>query len=253
MSEGGDYDENGEGYKVFVSRLPVEWTEEHLKSHFELLFGPILSISIFTSDSAPSRSNGHANSKNGCIVFHNLESQQKALEQQVLHIKKKTIHIREYKENYEDDGICFMWKNFNCVHGDNCKFLHDGNGGCVNHSAPGQGKKKCLSFKTKGKCSKGDSCPFLHIAKSTKNSSEVNVEVSKPINSKSGVCNSFKKKGKCRKGDNCRYLHPINSQIDPDTSDRTRTTNGVKRKRIDGQTLVEQRKKLATEEKSLPT
>lgn len=230
-------EENENGYKIFITRLPIEWTEQHVKEHFEVLFGSIISLSVFNSLN-------NSKSNNGWIIFANRESQQKALEQKVLHVKKKTIQIREYTENYEDDGICFMWRTYNCVHGDNCKFLHEGEGGCVNISAHGEGKKKCLSFKTKGKCSKGDSCPFLHIAKATiAAETEDQDSTSKPGKSKSGICNSFKKKGKCRKGDNCRYLHQST-----DYPGDSNSTN--KRKRIDGQTLVEHRKRLMLEETS---
>lgn len=249
------------GYKIFLSRLPIDWTEDHLKSHFELLFGPVASVSIITSER-------NQTSNFGYLLFENYQSQQDALEQKVIHVKKKTIHIREYDENSENnDGICYLWKRHACVRGDQCKFSHEGEGSCINPSAPGEGKKKCISFKSKGKCSKGDSCPFLHVPKSippilSSPSQEKTQKQSFSIGqadepkSNSGVCRSFVKKGKCRKGDDCRYLHleKQNQKRKPGltsgTEEKEETLNG-KRRRIDGKTLVENRKKMLLESKQI--
>jgi hypothetical protein len=257
-------DEQEIGYKIFLSRLPIEWTDEHLRSHFELLFGPVLSANVITSER-------NQTSNFGYLIFENFQSKQDALEQKVIHAKKKTIHIRDYDEHSENnDGICYLWKRHACVRGDQCKFSHEGEGSCISTSAPGEGKKKCISFKSKGKCSKGDSCPFLHVAKSTPlGTSSSSSQEQKPkktylftpetdeVKGNSGVCRSFVKKGKCRKGDNCRYLHELENQkrkpnASAETAEGDETPNG-KRKRIDGQTLVENRKKMLLEAKQTST
>jgi hypothetical protein len=244
------------GYKIFLSRLPIDWTDEHLKSHFELLFGPVVSANIITSER-------NQTSNFGYLLFENYQSQQDALEQKVIHAKKKTIHIREYDENNENnDGICYLWKRHACVRGDECKFSHEGEGSCVSTSAPGEGKKKCISYKSKGKCSKGDSCPFLHVAKSTppilpspKGKKQIissSITESNEAKANSGVCRSFVKKGKCRKGDDCRYLHVENQKRKLGQTgeiDETEEISNGKRKRIDGKTLVENRKKMLLEAK----
>jgi RNA recognition motif-containing protein len=256
----GDGDES-EGFKVFVSRLPSEWTEQHLQQHFEACFGPILSVSIASHDTNP---RGKQSSGFGFIVFESYESQQKALAQMVMHAKKKTIQIRPHRSQEEEGGegeggeesqICYMWRRHGCVRGDDCRFLHEGEGSCIQVSAPGEGKKKCLSFKSKGKCSKGDACPFLHIAKA--NASPVDSKASVSSSSSPGLCRSFVKKGKCRQGDRCRYLHVdqpgkrkgVDQSEDGERGEEA-PPSSVKRKRIDGSTLVANRKRLLAEEKN---
>jgi RNA recognition motif-containing protein len=259
--------DESEGFKVFVSRLPSEWTEQHLQQHFEACFGPILSVSIASHDTNP---RGKQSSGFGFIVFESYESQQSALAQMVVHAKKKTIQIRPHRNQEEDeeggegggdDQICYMWRRHGCVRGDDCKFLHEGEGGCIQVSAPGEGKKKCLSFKSKGKCSKGDACPFLHVSKTNALPIETKVSASSSTSSSSGICRAFLKKGKCRQGDKCRYRHVEQQQHEQkgrkkeivgreEASGDGESSAGVKRKRIDGSTLVANRKRLLEEEKN---
>lgn len=139
------------------------------------------------------------------------------------------------------------WQRFNCTRGDDCKFAHEGPGACETVGIAYQGRKfQCLSFKSKGKCSKGSACLFLHVAREKKKSAAVvagdesaESQTGHAAAKKVGICSSYKKKGKCRKGDRCPYSHDVPSKISNDTSDK-------KRKRIDGKELVERRTKLNT-------
>ena len=129
--------------------------------------------------------------------------------------KKHTMYIRPLVR--EDDGettstredgnnevalyqkdLCYLWSKFRCPYGAECKFKHDGKGGCLEKKTDGK-KKKCFSFRTTGKCKLGDDCPYSHDIKCTK------VNVIKEAKEKD--CINWKTKGKCRKGENCPYKH----------------------------------------------
>jgi RNA recognition motif-containing protein len=232
MSEEADdvpYD-GDDSLKVYVSRLPPSWTEDHLKDHFNACFGNADSVYI-------KKDNEGISSRFGFVTFSCPESRNAALAQESMHIKKRTIKIREVIRDEEavgrgrDVGVCFAWKKFNCVKGSACKFLHEGLGSCISVPDKGCGKgKKCISFKTKGKCSKGDSCPFLHERKQ-----ESTKKRFAPDDSETKVCHSFVKKGKCRKGDSCPFAHTESTDAaaaakpDPPSN---------KKRRINGAALV---------------
>jgi len=57
--------------------------------------------------------------------------------------------------------------------------------------------KKCLEFRKRGRCSRGDACPFAHVAK----------EKPAPTTVGPKRCFTWAKKGKCRKGERCKYAH----------------------------------------------
>ena len=74
--------------------------------------------------------------------------------------------------------------------------LAAGRGGpLVASQAPAQ--KKCLEFRKRGRCSRGDACPFAHVAK----------EKPAPVADGPKRCFTWAKKGKCRKGERCKYAH----------------------------------------------
>jgi RNA recognition motif-containing protein len=248
--------ENSDDYrKVFVSRLPLKWKDAMLREHFEACFGPVEAASI-NWDKERDCSLGY-----GFVTFLNEEGSSKALEQGSMHVQRKIIQIRAVKREEDaegrgrDSGVCFLWQKKRCVKGDNCKFLHEGEGACLVVADPYQGlaRRKCLSFKTKGKCSRGDKCHFLHIAKEADGKAQKEEStiiedagtVAKVEDKErpKGVCHTFKKKGKCRKGDKCKFAHTISA---PSSLEADEPTAG-KRKRIDGSLLVQNRKKLLAE------
>lgn len=106
-------------------------------------------------------------------------------------------------------NICYLWMNFRCPYGEDCKFEHKGEGGCIdtkgtNDPAKKMKKQKCFSYKKTGKCKLGDKCPYNHEF-------EVKVkpklEENEKKDSKDIDCINWKTKGKCRKGDKCPYRH----------------------------------------------
>lgn len=217
-------------FKVYVSRLPEKWNNELLVEHFQSCFGKVVEGTvIWDKENDCSRGFGY-------VTFENQSSRDAAIAQGSIHAKRKIIQIKPVSREQilgrgRDNGICYLWAKNACVKGDLCKFLHEGPGSCISVSAPGQGKRKCLSFKTKGKCGKGDQCPFRH----ERNQDPI-VEKSKSID-KIKICHKFKK-GKCKHGDSCLFSHDISF------SKKQKSHADQKRKRIDGGELVKKRKTL---------
>jgi hypothetical protein len=79
--------------------------------------------------------------------------------------------------------------------------LHEGEGGCAPAKGTGKSGKKCFAFR-KGKCERGDGCPFIHAQ--AKPQTCVKVAACK------GVCDFFTKRKRCKRFEkgNCKYLHP---------------------------------------------
>ena len=112
-------------------------------------------------------------------------------------------------------------------------------------SAYGEGKlKKCMSFKSKGKCSKGDSCPFLHDKKLAKVIAKKTPKDDKLVpDGRIKLCHTMQKTGKCRKGDSCIFSHSIVKGVAAGDDTATPVTHGdKKRRRIDGDELVSRKK-----------
>ena len=131
--------------------------------------------------------------------------------------KQHTLYIRPYvQQTQESDRTkCYLWAKFRCPYGNDCKFDHDGPGGCLIKGEASKKKQKCFAFK-KGKCNKGDDCPFSHdfvpqvtVNEDTKEDAKeecVSDQKRKKAESEKD-CINWKTKGKCRKGDNCPYKH----------------------------------------------
>lgn len=269
-------------FRVFVSRIPSQWTVQIMKDHFSTLFEDTAGAEIFTSKvkkhvtrrgagnicyafkndgkcdkgaacpfshSTDAGGNEDEETKlgSGCVHFYTEAGMNAALEQSTLHVSHRTIKISPYVSTDEgrDTATCHAFKKFQCTHGDSCRFLHEGEGGCIVVGVPYQGRKfQCLSFKTKGKCSKGDQCSFLHTVVKTK-SKAPDSETEKGKNNagdesekEKGVCHNFKKKGKCKRGDSCPFSHDLAAKS---RASIEAPAVGKKRK-IDGHALVEMRK-----------
>ena len=139
--------------------------------------------------------------------------------------RKQTIYIRPLDRSSAEGGdegnknICHLWSMKRCPYGDDCKFQHVGEGACIDKpkdlaplsKAERDKKKKCFSFKKKGKCAKGDACPFSHDVNPAKqdDGDDGNAKQAKSASEKD--CINWKKKGKCRKLLNskggCPYRH----------------------------------------------
>ncbi|GFH52000.1 hypothetical protein CTEN210_08476 [Chaetoceros tenuissimus] len=221
---------NDDDRKVFVSRIPSTFTEESITSSFTKVFGEGSVEFVALTGAKPdenmeetvdrSRKDEESNKEHRGFAFVTMSSVAKkdeALEKETIRAKvketskrKHTLYIRpiireeEGNEN-EEKGICFLWKKFRCPYGDECKFIHSGEGGCEEKKEPNRDKKstqKCFSFRTKGKCKLGDKCPYSHDFEPKKTSD--NVPERDPSKKD---CINWKTKGKCRKGDKCKYRH----------------------------------------------
>ena len=128
-------------------------------------------------------------------------------------------------------------------------YLCKGEGSCIIPAAYGEGKKLCLSFKSKGKCSKGDACLFTHTKREHNSEDNQHHQREKePVEAKAKICFSFKSKGKCRKGSECEFQHATKADIVdklPKTKARLEgngESSDNKRVRIDGEVLVKKKK-----------
>jgi hypothetical protein len=133
-------------------------------------------------------------------------------------------------------------------------------------------KGKCFAYKKKGRCPKGDDCPFSHdfepdvvvvataadttTTTTTTNSTSATCRVV-PLSSSEKDCINWKTKGKCRKGDQCPYKHdPLlrqkalakiakkkrlreggGTEADNDIDDNNDNNNNQKRRRKEKQPL----------------
>lgn len=203
----------------------------------------------------------------GCVYFATEEGMKNALDQSTLHLSRRLVKISPFQSADEgrDCVTCYAWQRFNCTHGDECKFSHDGPGACEKVGVKYQGRKfQCLSFKKTGKCSKGDYCTFIHSFSGKKNKANSEAgedekqeqpgekrkldEASDGASKKKGICDSFKKKGKCRKGDRCPYSHDIQSSGSGSgdssavvVAKSDEEAKKAKRRKIDGSILVQKR------------
>lgn len=71
--------------------------------------------------------------------------------------------IAESSKDYGAGGAssgerCYSWTQGTCRWGDRCKFVHEGEGGCIQTS---QGLGPCYDFQA-GTCTRGSSCRFSH-------------------------------------------------------------------------------------------
>ncbi|KAL7468336.1 hypothetical protein ACHAXS_008550 [Conticribra weissflogii] len=129
-------------------------------------------------------------------------------------------------------NICFLWKKFRCPYGNDCKFVHEGEGGCTNQNSEENSKvedrstklsvQKCFAFKKRGKCKLGDNCPFSHDFERSKKaatdsetskqqqlkaSTNVDIDAVQAEEKAQKDCINWKNKGKCRKGNKCPFRH----------------------------------------------
>ena len=133
-----------------------------------------------------------------------------------------------------DKNVCYLWSKKRCPYGDDCKFVHKGEGGCrivtkkngestTQNDGDDDGttkkKGKYFSFRSKGKCKLGDDCPYSHdvteLSSTTTNNDSNNNSQKKKNDHKKNTskdkstkdCINWKTKGKCRKMKNCPYRH----------------------------------------------
>ena len=204
--------------KVFVSRVPRTFDGPRLQGVLELALGAgcIESCDILW-DVEEDHSRGAA-----FVVFKEKEMRSTAVKQGSFKVttgkkngkKNQIMYVAEVERQREgrgrDGGVCFLWKQGTCTHGESCRFAHTGEGSCVENKASTK-KKRCFAFK-RGKCKAGDACPFVHeastsLSSSTSSESSASSESSSAASTDQKPCFNWQKKGKCRKGDACTYKH----------------------------------------------
>ena len=215
--------------KVFVSRIPAQFDETTLKRLLEEKLEPeaVVNVSlVYKNDEEgdekedvtmmrPPKKQEHEEHRGFAFcTLKNPDLLQRALELGTIRggvkatsSKKFTIYLRpvvreDEQESSSNKQICFLWSNNRCPYGEECKFTHEGDGGCLEKNKDSKKKKKCFAFK-QGKCKRGDECPFSHDFEVTQKEKAPKEKVAD--NTKD--CINWKSKGKCRKGDKCPYRH----------------------------------------------
>lgn len=215
----GDRDE----HKIFVSRIPNQFDESVLKRLLEekLAIDAVVDVSLLYTNNDEGRQEhiedeGETKAQQhrgfAFVTLQNSDLQRRALQLGTVRggvkatsSKKYTIYVRPVvREDLQESSskqICFLWSKFRCPYGDECKFLHEGDGGCQKKNRNTKPRKKCFAFK-KGKCKLGDECPHSHDFKVTP---KIAPKEKRPPDEKD--CINWATKGKCRKRDTCPYRH----------------------------------------------
>ena len=226
-----DDEANEEPYKVYVSRIPLHWTEGLLYQHFvTLAFGKVKRVELFTS---------------------------RDRNDDIKRAKKSSVEPIKYCYTFKNHGSC---DNPNCQYapcngisleevknqGAFTKVISEENslGSGVVVFEEEEGMKNALEQKsmhvarrsirispylahnvrqtmicygwTQFRCKHGDICKFVHEGPGA-------VEKhSKPYQGRAFQCLSYRTKGKCSKGDACQFLHIIQ-----DSARKRKTQVGV--------------------------
>jgi RNA recognition motif-containing protein len=261
-STDADPQDNGEDdllRKIHVSRIPTSFNEESVKRILEEAVGreTVKEVALIykrPDDGDNEEETGKKKEKEkkdktknkedvasetehrgfGFVTFITDDSYQRALDlesvrggRKATSSRKHTLYLRPYAVKSEaSEEMCYLWSQHRCPYGDKCKFVHEGQGGCLPVASTSDKKKpKCFAFK-KGRCKKGDECPFshdfvpskLHVPSQQqhsqlKDSADQDVAETKETANKSARpesekdCINWKTKGKCRKGGKCPYKH----------------------------------------------
>jgi len=119
-------------------------------------------------------------------------------------------------DQFSNKNACHLWSLHRCPYGDECKFDHVGEGGCISlnkeplSKADRDKKKKCFQFKKKGKCKLGEDCPFSHEGDGGTRTDKRDMMDSFGTGKSDKDCINWKTKGKCRKlktKGGCPYRH----------------------------------------------
>lgn len=196
-----DSHENEDDRKIFLTRIPSDFDQDTIKRILEENFGEDSVEQIFLvgprDESVGETFHGTHEEKikshrgfafvimsTRTICTTAVEKGTVRGSQKVNSKKKHTMYIRSIVRENEmnsvrDDlqkqkDICYLWANFRCPYGAKCKFIHDGEGGLLEKGGTEKKKKTkvivrkeakdkdCINWKTKGKCRKGEKCPYKH-------------------------------------------------------------------------------------------
>jgi RNA recognition motif-containing protein len=234
-----DWD-TGDERKIFLSRIPSQFTEESITQSFNRIFGDgtVEHVALMSDakrdreqdlvganhDNVDQETDGNETQEKehrgfAFVTLSTTEKRNDAIEKGTVRAKVKETSKRKYtlyirpiirqdaSLTTEDLDVCYLWKKYRCPYGNDCKFKHIGEGGCEEKKSSTEddkkSKQKCFAYRTKGICKLGDKCPYRHDF-------EPNKKTSRKPTSKSEEekdCINWKTKGKCRKGDKCPYRH----------------------------------------------
>ena len=217
-----------EEFKLHISRVPTKFNETIVKRILEETLGKeevvkLVELVYPREDDDKEEKKDLKEDKDkdhrgfGFVSFASNEILQQALEMSNIKGGRKptskklyTMYIRPYdaEKKTSEEHICYLWSQHRCPYGDECKFVHSGEGGCLETNTnngseePKKKRGKCFAFSKTGKCPKGDDCPFSH---------DMTPKLAQPpkgeIPKSEKNCINWKTKGKCRKGDQCPYRH----------------------------------------------
>jgi len=136
--------------------------------------------------------------------------------------------------------LCHLWELHRCPYGEQCKFQHVGAGGCLGIDESKltsealkllqrKRKGKCFIYKKKGRCDKGDACPYSHdfdvpslmpttevtTSTTTDDAIDANTTANTTVTTKQKRilansekdCINWKTKGRCKRRETCEYKH----------------------------------------------
>jgi len=240
--DGYDGYEDRNERKIFLSRIPATFDEEAVTRALGDLLGreAIENVSLSApkseDDGAESNKTDPASKEHlgfAFVTLSSLEKKEEALKKETIKCKAKstskrkyTLYIRPVVSSDQDENgemadgaydalnTCFLWNKFRCPYGDECKFQHIGEGGCVekkdkaDQTVDKRSKQKCFVYKMTGKCKKGETCPYRHdFEPRCKIVPSDDAATHQKKETKDKDCFNWKTKGKCRKGDKCPYKH----------------------------------------------
>ena len=222
--------------KVFVSRVPRTFDGPRLRKEIEAVLGEGCTESCdILWDAVEDHSRGSA-----FVVFKDKQMRSAAVKHgsfKVLTNKKKykIMQVAEVERQREgrgrDGGVCFLWRQGTCTHGDSCRFAHTGEGSCTEIKVKTTKQTKCFNFK-KGKCKLGDKCPFKHVIPATDSkSTATSTSTTSSASDADKPCFNWRKKGKCRKGDACTYKHETVEEMNVEKNKKVKKDKKSSKKR----------------------
>ena len=161
------FDGDLDGCKVFISRIPKKFDETTVKRLLEdkLESNAVVDVALVPKkegqghELAPNEDNGRAGAQLqehrgfAFATLKNSDLQKRALLLGTVRggvkptsTKKFTLYISAVvrDDNHESSckQICFLWSKFRCPYGVECKFIHEGNGACLETSKDVTRKRK---------------------------------------------------------------------------------------------------------------
>lgn len=211
-------DVTDEPYRVYVSRIPLHWSEELFYEHFvTLAFGDVKRVELFTSRGSRKNSDGKCSSKQPsiglikyCYTFKNHGSCDNPDCQYApcngISLEKDRDRAESMKQNEDNSlgsGLVVFEDEKGMQNALNQKSIHVSKKIIRISPYLNQDSRDttiCFAW-TQYRCKHSDCCKFLHTGPGAVE------KQSQPYQGRAFQCLSFRTKGKCSKGDACQFLH----------------------------------------------